>query len=46
MMICSCASVQSVLTGEQLHQLSVAEGTSLADQVALAIGQYLNTSMS
>lgn len=31
--------VKSVLAGEELHKLSVAEGTSLADQVALAIGR-------
>ncbi len=30
---------QSVLTGDELSKLSVAEGTSLADQVALTIGQ-------
>lgn len=46
MMICSFLSVQSVLTGEELNKLSVAGGTSLADQVALAIGQYLDTSIS
>lgn len=34
-----CICVQSVLAGEELNKLSVAEGSSLADQVALAIGQ-------
>lgn len=29
---------QSVLLGDQLGKLSVGEGTSLADQVALTIG--------
>lgn len=39
-----CLSVQNVLTSEELHKLNVAEGTSLADQVALAVGQCFNSS--
>lgn len=30
---------QSVLAGDELNKLNVAEGASLADQVALTIGQ-------
>lgn len=34
-----CMCFQSVLAGEELSKLSVDEGASLADKVALTIGQ-------
>ena len=34
-----CVCFQSILAGDELNKLSVDEGASLADRVALTIGQ-------
>lgn len=37
-----CVAPQNFLSNEDLNKLSLDEGVSLADQVALTIGQYVN----